>query len=74
MTENRANQERLLKQWVSTYRCQHCRRSFERSQVRVTARHEQVWLVSVRCSLCRKHQLFCVALKDAESIVEPDAH
>lgn len=69
MGEQRASQERLLKQLVSTFRCHVCRRSFEREQVRVTARHEQLWIVSVRCTSCRNQQVFWVALKDREEEV-----
>jgi hypothetical protein len=66
MAEFPAGQEHLLKQLISSYRCQICRRSFERSQVRLAARHEQLWLVSVRCSLCRNQQVFWISLKDDE--------
>jgi hypothetical protein len=57
-------QERLLKQLISTFRCSVCRRSFKREQVRVAARQEQLWIVSVRCSLCRNQQIFCFALRE----------
>ncbi len=56
--------ERLLKQQVGSLRCRVCRRSFHQDQVRVAARHEHLWIVSVRCSLCRNQQVFWVALKD----------
>jgi hypothetical protein len=64
MAEFPAGQERLLKQIVSTYRCQKCRRSFEHDHVRVAARHEKLWIVSVRCGRCRTQQTFWVTLKD----------
>jgi hypothetical protein len=67
MGDHHVSQERLLKELVGTFRCQFCRRSFERDQVRVAARHEQLWIVSVRCSLCRNQQVFWVALKDNRS-------
>lgn len=66
MGEQQAGQERLLKQLIGSFRCHVCRRSFEREHVRVTARHEQLWIVSVRCTQCRNQQVFWVALKDNE--------
>lgn len=64
MAEFPAGQEHRLKQLISSYRCHVCRRSFERDQVRLAARHEQLWIVSVRCSLCRNQQVFWIALKE----------
>lgn len=64
MAEFPAGQERLLKQIVSKYRCQKCRRSFEHDHVRVAARHEKLWIVSVRCGRCRTQQTFWVTLKE----------
>lgn len=65
MAEFPTDQEHLLiKQLISTYRCTVCRRSFEREQVRVAARHEQLWIVSVRCSRCRHQQRFWLALRE----------
>lgn len=64
MAEFPTGQERLLKQLISTFRCSVCRRSFDREHVRVAARHEQLWIVSVRCGLCRNQQVFWVALKE----------
>jgi hypothetical protein len=64
MAEFPAGQEQKLKQLISSYRCHVCRRSFERDHVRLAARHEQLWIVSVRCSLCRNQQVFWIALKD----------
>jgi hypothetical protein len=71
MAEYPAGQERLLKELVSTFRCPVCRRTFEGEHVRVAARHEDLWVVSVRCRLCRNQQVFWVAVKDlrAESIL-----
>jgi hypothetical protein len=66
MAEFPAGQERLLRQIVSQYRCQKCRRSFEREHVRIAARQDQLWIVSVRCSRCRTQQTFYVQLKDRE--------
>jgi len=67
MAEFPAGQERLLKQIISNQRCSICRRGFDGGQVRVAARHEQLWIVSVRCALCRNQQVFYVALKDNET-------
>ncbi len=64
MAEFPAGQEQKLKQLISTYRCHVCRRSFQRDHVRLAARHEQLWIVSVRCTLCRNQQVFWIALKD----------
>jgi hypothetical protein len=72
MAEFPAGQEHRLKQLISSYRCHVCRRCFERDHVRLAARHEQLWIVSVRCSLCRNQQVFWIALKDNhdEAILE----
>jgi hypothetical protein len=72
MAEFPAGQEQKLKQLISSYRCHVCRRCFEREHVRLAARHEQLWIVSVRCSLCRNQQVFWIALKDdqGESILQ----
>ena len=64
MAENQAGQDQLLKQLISTFRCHVCRTGFAREHVRVAARHEQLWIVSVRCAACRNQQVFWVALKD----------
>lgn len=64
MADFPAGQEQKLKQLISGYRCHVCRRCFERDHVRLAARHEQLWIVSVRCSLCRNQQVFWIALKD----------
>lgn len=64
MGEQRASQEQILKQLVSTFRCHVCHRGFDREHVRVAGRHEQLWIVSVRCGTCRKQQVFRIALKD----------
>jgi hypothetical protein len=66
MADFQTGQEQLLKQLISTFRCHVCRRGFEREHVRVAARHEQLWIVSVRCSACRNQQVFWVALKDED--------
>lgn len=65
MGERGSQEERLLKEMVSRFRCHVCRRAFEREQVRVAARQDQIWFVSVRCGYCRKQQLFCLALSDS---------
>jgi hypothetical protein len=64
MADYPAGQERLLKQLISSFRCNVCRRTYERAQVRVAARHEQLWIVSVRCNRCRNQQIFWLALKE----------
>ena len=71
MAEFPTGQEHLLKQLISTYRCSVCRRSFDRDHVRVAARHDQLWIVSVRCGLCRNQQVFWVKLKEngAETVL-----
>ena len=66
MAELPAGQERMLKELISTFRCQVCRRSFDREHIRVAARHEHLWIVSVRCSLCRNQQVFWIALKQKD--------
>ncbi|MDQ2743763.1 MAG: hypothetical protein M3Z66_15920 [Chloroflexota bacterium] len=50
----------MLKQLISTFRCHVCRQSFEHERVRVAARDEALWVVSVRCGLCRNQQIFLV--------------
>jgi hypothetical protein len=49
---------------------------FQREQVRLAARHEQLWIVSVRCSLCRNQQVFWIALKEeaAENVLRDVVH
>ena len=69
MADLPADQERLLKQLISSLRCSVCRRGFQREHVRVAARHEDLWVVSVRCGLCRNQPVFWVALKDQEEDV-----
>jgi hypothetical protein len=66
MNERQAGQERLVKDLVGTFRCPVCRRGFQHEHVRVTARHEQLWIVSVRCRTCRNQQVFWIALKETE--------
>lgn len=68
MAEFSGGQERLLKQLISTFRCHVCRRTFEQDHVRIAARQEKVWIVSVRCSRCRNQQMFCVVPKEDESV------
>jgi len=60
MSDQSAGQERMLKQLISTFRCHVCRQSFEHERVRVAARDESLWVVSVRCGLCRNQQVFLV--------------
>jgi hypothetical protein len=57
-------QERLLKQLLSTYRCQNCNRRFDRDRFGVVARHEKLWVVSAKCTKCHSQQMFWVSLKD----------
>jgi hypothetical protein len=65
MAEFPASQERLLKQLISSScRCSVCRCTFAREHVRITARQEHLWIVSVRCARCRNQQVFWIALKD----------
>jgi hypothetical protein len=63
MAEYFAGHERALKQFISTRRCTHCRESFDRERIRVAARQDQLWIVSVRCGRCRNQQVFWIALK-----------
>jgi hypothetical protein len=66
MADHSARQERFLKEQVASRRCPQCRRSFQREHVRVAARYEELWVVSVRCGRCRKQQVFHVALSDLQ--------
>jgi hypothetical protein len=68
MGDSRADQERLVKDLVGTFRCPVCRRGFQDEHVRVAARHEQLWIVSVRCRTCRNQQVFWIALKESETL------
>jgi hypothetical protein len=63
MADYSASQEHALKQFISTHRCGFCRRTFDRERIRVAARQDQLWIVSVRCGLCRNQQVFWIALK-----------
>lgn len=65
-------QERFLRQLVSTFRCQVCHCGYERDQVRVAARHDELWIVSVRCRRCRNQQVFGITLTDEEEIADSD--
>ena len=67
MAEFPAGQERLLKQIISNQRCSICRRGFDGGQVRVAAHPEQLWIVGVRCALCRNQQVFYVALRENDA-------
>lgn len=71
MADFSAGQERLLKKFISTMSCSVCRHGFEHDRVRVTARQEHVWIVSVRCGRCRNQQVFWVALKGDEEEAIP---
>lgn len=62
MGDQRAGRERRLKEMIGALRCQVCRHGFDRDQVRIAARHEQLWKMSVRCGHCRHQQVFWVAL------------
>lgn len=61
-----AGQEHLLKQIIGSYRCSVCRQGYRRELVRVSARYEELWIVSVRCGHCRNTRLFYVQMKDGE--------
>lgn len=61
---DQAGQEGMLKQIISTYRCGICRQTFQRDLVRVAARHDELWIVSVRCARCRNQQVFWVSMRD----------
>lgn len=69
MSDFSPGQERVLKEMVGTLRCHVCRRSFDPDHVRITARHESVWIVSVRCRTCRKQQSFWIAMKDVDAAI-----
>jgi hypothetical protein len=64
MAEYPSEHERALKRYVSTFRCQVCRCNYEGDQARVAARHDQLWVVSVRCRRCRNQQLFYFAPRE----------
>lgn len=70
MADFSAGQE--LKRLISTFRCSTCHQhGFERDHVRVTARQDHIWIVSVRCSRCRNQQVFWVALKADDEASAP---
>jgi predicted P-loop ATPase len=75
MADDLSNQERLLRQLIGTRRCQVCRREFDREHMRLAARHDQLWIVSVRCRLCRNQEVFWITPKDfdVETIVAEHA-
>lgn len=64
MPDHSSRHERLLKRQVASHRCPHCRHAFRQEQVRVAARHEDLWVVSVRCVACRKQQVYWIAPSD----------
>lgn len=63
MADLPSGQERLLKELIGTYRCAVCRQGFERDNVRVAARHDKGWIVSVRCARCHNQKVFWIGLK-----------
>lgn len=63
---DQAGQEQLLKQIIGSYRCKICCQGYRRELVRVAARYEELWIVSVRCGRCRNTQLFYVQMRDGE--------
>src|SRR3954447_18296102 len=56
MSEYPAGQDPNLGRLISTFRGQVCRSSVESQRVKVAARHDQLWVVSVRCHRCRNQQ------------------
>lgn len=64
MADDLSSQERLLRQLIGSRRCQVCRREFDREHMRLAARHDQLWIVSVRCRLCRNQEVFWITPKD----------
>jgi hypothetical protein len=74
MADDLTGQERLLRQIIGTRRCHVCRREFDQQHMRLAARHEQLWIVSVRCRLCRNQEVFWITPKDfdIETIVATD--
>jgi hypothetical protein len=74
MADDLSSQERLLRQLLGTRRCKVCRREFDRQHMRLAARHEQLWIVSVRCRVCRNQEVFWITPKDfdVETIVAAD--
>lgn len=71
MADDLSSQERLLRQLIGTRRCQVCRREFDRQHMRLAAKHDQLWIVSVRCRVCRNQEVFWITPKDfdVESLV-----
>lgn len=72
MTDSTGGQEGQLKRLISSCRCQFCRNRFSDERVRVTARYDDVWLLGVRCTRCRRSQAFWVALTNDGTIPTSD--
>lgn len=64
MADDLSSQEHLLRQLIGMRRCKVCRREFDRQHMRLAARHEQLWIVSVRCRVCRNQEVFWITPKD----------
>lgn len=68
MAESLGGQEGQLKRLISSCRCQFCRNRFSDERVRITAHYDDVWLLGVRCTRCRRSQAFWVALNHDSSV------
>ena len=64
MADDLSSQERLLRQLIGSRRGPGGRREVEREHRRLAARHDQLWIVSVRCRLCRNQEVFWITPKD----------
>jgi hypothetical protein len=71
MADFESRQERVLRQRVGSHRCPQCRQSFRQDLVRVAARHDDLWVVSVRCPACRRQQVYYISLSDLIDRSEP---
>jgi hypothetical protein len=64
MSDHLSNQERLLRKHVASHRCPLCRKGYQQEHVRVAARADDLWAVSVRCASCRRQQVYWMSIAD----------
>ena len=64
MSDHHSNQERQLRKHVASRRCPLCRKGYKPENVRVAARTDDLWAVSVRCAACRRQQVYWLSMAD----------
>lgn len=60
MSDPVSEQDGPLRRLIHACRCQFCRNRLSGERVRITAHYDDVWLLGVRCTRCRRSQAFWV--------------